>query len=100
MLLFGPAGVMVGTVPLMVNVIGVVVSVMPLYIIVTDGHLLSAENGPPYLGKQYCSQVESADAAMELLSDKALLPPSRELTAHRTNGLIIARVLKLAGVFR
>lgn len=52
MLLFGPAGVMVGTVPLMVNVIGVVVSVMPLYIIVTDGHMLSAEIGPPYLGKQ------------------------------------------------
>jgi hypothetical protein len=62
---------------LMKSVKGTVASAVPLYIIVADGHVLFAVIGPPYLGKQYCSIVETAYDVIEELFIKALLPLKR-----------------------
>jgi hypothetical protein len=48
----GGPGATVGAVPHKEMIVGVVVNVMPLYIIVTEGHALSAENGLLDPGKQ------------------------------------------------
>lgn len=82
-------GAMVGVGPLITNVIGVVVNVIPPYIMVTDGHMLSAENGPPDFRKQYCSKVESVDVDTEVPSDRARLEPNKELVASSSSNLDI-----------
>lgn len=88
-MLLATTGVAVETVPLKVTVTGVVVRVSPLYIIVIDGHMVPLEKGPPDLGKQYCSKVESADAVVEAPSLEALLQPSRALVVSRRTYLVM-----------
>jgi hypothetical protein len=85
---------------LMTSVNGTVASVVPLYIIVTDGHMLSAGIGPPYLGKQYCSNVDAADAVVKELFVIALLPLKRELTANGRRRLVIAKCYWVVAGFR
>jgi hypothetical protein len=85
----GPPGLPVdspvGPAPLTVKVKGAVVSVMPLYIIVTDGCRLFVGKGAPDLGKQYCSTTDAADA----FPDWASLRLHRALEASRRSGIIM-----------
>jgi Flp pilus assembly protein protease CpaA len=80
---------------LVTSVIGAVVIVVPLYIIVTDGHMLSALIGPPYLEKQYWSSTGTAIAEAFI---NALLLLNRELAMEGRRRLVIARCYRvLAG---
>lgn len=85
----GPPGLPVdspvGPTPLTDKVKGAVVSVMPLYIIVTEGCRLFVEKGAPDLGKQYCSTADGADA----FPDWASLRPHRALEASRRSGIVM-----------
>jgi Flp pilus assembly protein protease CpaA len=83
---------------LVTSVIGAVVIVVPLYIIVTDGHMLSALIGPPYLEKQYWSSTGTADTAIAEAFINALLLLNRELAMEGRRRLVIARCYRvLAG---
>ena len=91
-LMAGSSGATVDAASLTAKDKGVVVSVMPLYIIVTDGHML-AENGPPDLGKQYCSTMDTADTVARASSGNPSLQLHRALNTSRSSDLIIAKDL-------
>jgi len=74
-----------------VSVTEAVVNVIPLYIIVTEGHMLLPRNEASLLGKQYCSIAEDADADTGEPC-KALLPPKRAQPAKIASKVIFENV--------
>jgi hypothetical protein len=82
---------MMGMVPLIASVTGAVVNVVPLYIIVTDGHVLLGGNGPPDIAKHKWSRVGNAGAVVKVLSEKALLKPNREAIAGKRCVRVMSR---------
>ena len=83
------SGATLGPAALAEKVNGAVVSVIPLYIMVTEGHMLSEKNGPPDLGKQYCSTTVAADIVADASADCASLQPHTALAASRRSGSVI-----------
>jgi hypothetical protein len=81
------SGARLGPASLTVKVKDAVVSVTPLYIIVTEGHKLSVAKGAPDLGKQYCSTTDAADA----VPDCASLRPTIALAARRRRDIVMAK---------